>query len=110
MLIDINECLINNGGCHAQANCTNTQGSFSCDCNIGYSGDGFSCEGSSFYYYIRKKEIINQYIDINECLTNNGGCHAQANCTNTQGSFSCTCNEGYYGSGFDCEGSSLSKS
>ena len=32
-------------------------------------------------------------VDINECLTNNGGC-AQ-NCTNTVGSYFCSCSTGY---------------
>ena len=31
--------------------------------------------------------------DVNECLSNNGGC-AQI-CTNTVGSFTCSCNTGY---------------
>ena len=31
--------------------------------------------------------------DINECLTDNGGC--DHNCTNTQGSFECSCNESF---------------
>ncbi len=31
--------------------------------------------------------------DVNECITNNGGCgHI---CTNTQGSFVCSCRSGY---------------
>jgi len=42
---DVNECLTNNGGCHANATCTNTQGSFSCACKTGYSGNGFNCSG-----------------------------------------------------------------
>ncbi len=32
-------------------------------------------------------------VDINECNTNNGGC-AQV-CTNTDGSFMCSCNTGF---------------
>ena len=32
-------------------------------------------------------------IDINECNTNNGGCNQV--CTNTIGSFECSCNTGY---------------
>ena len=32
-------------------------------------------------------------LDINECLTNNGGC--QHTCTNSIGSYSCSCNTGY---------------
>ena len=34
-------------------------------------------------------------VDINECLTDNGGCHIFADCTNTLGSFSCMCKDGY---------------
>mgnify|MGYP002385854039 CR=1 FL=1 len=29
------------------------------------------------------------FIDIDECLTNNGGCDEQAKCKNTEGSFTC---------------------
>ena len=31
--------------CHADANCTNTKGSFFCTCRTGYSGDGVTCTG-----------------------------------------------------------------
>ena len=31
--------------CHADANCTNTKGSFYCTCLNGYSGDGVLCTG-----------------------------------------------------------------
>ena len=31
--------------CHADANCTNTKGSFLCTCRTGYSGDGVTCTG-----------------------------------------------------------------
>ena len=40
---DINECLTGNGGCDANATCTNTPGSRICTCNAGYSGDGLTC-------------------------------------------------------------------
>jgi len=33
------------------------------------------------------------YVDINECLANNGNCGQ--NCINTAGSYYCTCNTGY---------------
>ena len=36
---------------------------------------------------------INVCVDINECNTNNGGCNQV--CTNTIGSFECSCNTGY---------------
>ena len=34
--------------CHADANCSNTKGSFVCMCHTGYSGDGVVCLGISF--------------------------------------------------------------
>jgi len=42
---DIDECGISNGGCHADATCQNTEGSFTCTCKSGYGGDGFNCVG-----------------------------------------------------------------
>jgi len=44
-LLDINECLTNNGGCSIDAQCTNTIGSFLCTCNAGFSGNGSICTG-----------------------------------------------------------------
>jgi len=44
--------------------------------------------------------------DIDECASNNGGCDAVAICSNTPGSFTCTCPEGYTGDGFTCTGKS----
>ena len=43
--LDINECTMNNGGC-AQL-CTNTPGSYQCNCNNGYTLnlDGHNCSG-----------------------------------------------------------------
>ena len=42
--------------------------------------------------------------DIDECADNNGACSPDANCTNTPGSFTCTCIEGYSGDGINCSG------
>ena len=49
--IDINECTTNNGGCSADANCSNTVGSFTCTCHNGFTGDGFNCTGESDFEY-----------------------------------------------------------
>ena len=41
--IDDNECSLGTAQCHQFANCTNTIGSYSCDCITGFNGDGLSC-------------------------------------------------------------------
>ena len=33
----------NNGGCNANANCTNSIGSYECHCKLGYFGNGIEC-------------------------------------------------------------------
>ena len=43
--LDIDECSIGNGGCHGDADCQNTVGSFNCICKTGYDGDGLNCIG-----------------------------------------------------------------
>ena len=42
--------------------------------------------------------------DIDECATNTHSCDANAYCNNTIGSFNCTCNPGYNGTGTYCNG------
>jgi len=78
--MDINECAAAGDlqeVCGAAATgCTNTDGSFKCQCNKGYrANDGEQCE------------------DINECKENADIC-AGGKCMNTAGSYSCDCNEG----------------
>ena len=43
---DINECADpNENNCSSNANCTDTIGSYDCTCHIGYSGNGYICDG-----------------------------------------------------------------
>ena len=42
--------------------------------------------------------------DIDECTTNAHDCHLDATCSNTGGSFTCSCNQGYSGDGKQCDG------
>lgn len=56
---NVDECARNTTGstaslCHADASCVDTEGSFTCSCNGGYSGDGLSC------------------VDVNECIAADG--------------------------------------
>ena len=49
--------------------------------------------------------IMHPFSDENECGPDGtNDCHQNANCTNTIGSYICTCNTGYSGDGKLCEG------
>ncbi|CAH1793372.1 unnamed protein product, partial [Owenia fusiformis] len=71
--------------CGANADCTNTPGSFECTCQEGFVGDGFKCD------------------DIDECFENSHNCHIDADCQNTEGSYDCICKAGYSGDGTTCK-------
>jgi hypothetical protein len=45
--------------------------------------------------------------DKDECTSNVDNCHADALCTNTKGSYNCTCHLGYQGDGVTCIGKSI---
>ena len=93
----MNECSSNNGGC--EHNCQNTQGSFRCTCNSGFTlnSDQRRCTGQwthartlALRTYIERSYLI---ADINECTRGTDNCAQR--CTNTPGSFTCSCNAGY---------------
>ena len=47
-------------------------------------------------------KYFDQCADINECLSDENNCHSNATCSNTFGSFVCTCDAGYTGNGKLC--------
>ena len=96
--------------CDVNANCSNTVGSYSCFCLSGFEGNGFNCLGT-FLSVDRKRRCHNNilptllmYTDINECDRDLDNCDINAECSNIVGSFYCTCNMGYTGTGVmsDC--------
>ncbi|KAM9996594.1 hypothetical protein ACTFIZ_001538 [Dictyostelium cf. discoideum] len=124
---DINECQDgNNGGC--EQNCKNSIGGFDCSCDAGFISNGFSCDdinecetgdNKCVGEFTSCQNTNGSYLcgcpsnngfsnngtycqDIDECLDgNNGGC--QQNCTNSIGSFECSCDPGYNLNGFSCD-------
>ena len=52
-IIDNNECTNMTHNCHTNATCRNIEGSFTCTCKYGYSGNGTNCTGRkiSYWYY-----------------------------------------------------------
>ena len=55
----------------------------------------------SSYHYL---SLYNTPIDIDECALGLAGCDVNANCSDTEGSYECTCSLGYTGSGLECSG------
>lgn len=48
--------------------------------------------------------VLCALLDIDECSMDTDNCNESAICTDTPGSFDCTCNTGYTGDGVYCEG------
>lgn len=64
-------------------------------------------------YNMQYAHCYNYILDVSECQTESlaphhssyaHNCHGDANCTNTKGSFYCTCHHGYSGDGVICAG------
>nr|XP_018669649.1 uncharacterized protein LOC104266258 isoform X1 [Ciona intestinalis] len=72
-----------------------------CDAAANYCKNGGTCSRASFGVYSCACTASFMgptcEIDVDECLTN--PCHSLATCTNTVGTFICTCNAGYTGDG-----------
>ena len=51
LILDILECNLETDGCHDNATCSDTDGSYTCTCDIGYTGDGFNCD-SEFVIFV----------------------------------------------------------
>ena len=60
----------------------------------------------AFYRYMNLYSGIFYILpDVNECLEESTNqCDLMANCTNTEGSYNCTCVVGFTGNGKNCSG------
>jgi len=83
--IDVDECSLSK--CDANAVCSNTEGSFTCACNIGFSGDGLNCTDIKPFEQAMKKYLSSR----DNCK--NSGCQHQ--CVDTLFSFKCVCDSEY---------------
>ncbi len=106
IIIDNNECISNATNTCEQV-CINTPGSYTCQCNAGFrlSDDRRGCTGireiTSCYLDIL---ILLVVVEVHECDEAIHAC--QHICTNTHGSYICSCYDGYNlaSNGFSCNG------
>ncbi|XP_029165591.1 cartilage oligomeric matrix protein [Nylanderia fulva] len=85
---DINECDINNGGCHPYSECINTKGSYRCGpCKSGYIGN----------------QTVGCHIQQDLCPDMVTVCDVNAYCIAVYtNEYSCKCRVGWAGNGFMC--------
>lgn len=103
MCVDINECHSRTDNCDTNAYCINTHGSFRCICRAGFIGNGVTCTAQQTQPCRPGfRPWGSMCVDINECATNDDNCDDNAVCTNTLGSFRCTCRSGFAGNGVLC--------
>ncbi|XP_059205276.1 signal peptide, CUB and EGF-like domain-containing protein 2 isoform X4 [Centropristis striata] len=111
-------CAEGSDGCHIDAICQTTQGSYKCTCKAGFKGDGKHCEDidecdleynggcvhecnnipgnyrCTCYDGFNLAHDGHNCLDVDECKYNNGGC--QHTCVNTMGSYECRCKDGFF--------------
>lgn len=107
--LDIEECALGIDQCHSAATCSNTRGSYQCTCPAGSAGDGYNCTGIWILRIVYVSDGLGIMIDLcNECtgVPSNCGNHncnvTVSDCTNTIGSFQCTCRFGLAMDGISC--------
>uniref|UniRef100_A0A3B3YIV9 Latent transforming growth factor beta binding protein 2 n=1 Tax=Poecilia mexicana TaxID=48701 RepID=A0A3B3YIV9_9TELE len=98
VFIDVNECEMD--PCEGKGHCINSYGSYTCQCHSGYSQvitqNRKFCQGetqSSLFSVTTFFSALLDLADINECSMPNKCQNGQ--CVNTEGSFTCECNDGY---------------
>ena len=119
--VDIDECAENTDNCPVGTECENTDGSFTCDCEPGFTWDGMACvdgcgdgdlqapeacddgntdekDGCSANCtketgYFCMGEGPDSCVDIDECATMADNCLDTEICDNDPGTFTCTCDQ-----------------
>ena len=108
---DVDECALETHSCNPQIHpldwagpsatqprCVNTFGSFACLCARGYKTGMMAPDIN-----LTEGGMPLECIDQDECSEMTHNCHPDASCTNTDGSYTCTCNRYFKGDGVvDC--------
>ncbi len=101
---EIHECDENIHVC--EQICINTNGSYTCACNPGYTLtiNGFTCQSKKRLNSLHALICDASVLDIDECELGTDLC--DHSCLDTYGSYMCSCRRGYHLStdGFTCSG------
>lgn len=104
LLSFLDSCLVNNGNCDVNADCSHDTATFGvvCTCKKGYSNTGTNgvvkCTGKWILLMIVKILPTRRLSFFSEtCKVNNGGCDVNSICTfdANNGGVKCTCKVGY---------------
>ena len=80
-----------------------------CVCDPGFVSDGDNnCIGNFKDVTIYNNFPAFHVTDMNECAIGTDNCDINAVCTNTVGSFNCTCRTSFFDNGISCESKLLS--
>ena len=114
-----NECKDGTHECGINSDCVNDSDGYHCVCSAGYEDStegcidinecerGFPAHNCQYDCYNTPGSFVcfkDQPVSIDECLVETHDCHENASCTNTDESFTCACNDGYFGDGKICSG------
>ena len=88
----MDECRAGVNVCSENANCFNTEGSYSCTCRNGFIGNGITCLSTLISVHNYSMFITFYAVDNNDCGTLN----CSQLCVNTTRSLTCACHPGFY--------------
>ena len=66
--IDVDECVTQKDNCNDHAACRNNDGSFSCQCHPGFTGNGIECE-SKLLYIIFGRRVAEFLSDVSNGIS-----------------------------------------
>ena len=73
-MLDIDECAAQTAQCDVDhATCENLPGTFTCTCDVGYTGDGFTCTGKILFHLPLLFLSIGPFVWFILCVGGRGG-------------------------------------
>ena len=94
--VNIDECKTGEHNCDGNAICIDSDGGFFCNCKRGYE------DADSTGVTAGIVESGTECVESNECIAKTAVCPTNAFCQNTDASYECKCNDGYYYGDMQC--------